>query len=354
VCFFGAWDPDYPRNRILREGLRLAGVEVLEARTRGRKVLFRYPALALAFLRRARRAGILLVPEFRHKDMPLARLLAGRRRVVFDPLVSRHDTLVGDWGLHARGSFQARWNLAIDRAALERADLVLCDTWAHGALYESLGLPRARLRRVLVGAETPFFEVPPPPVAPEVRIVYVGGFLPLHGTPILVEALARLEREPAVPAYRCELAGTGIEFETARRLAREARLQRVEFTGRVPYDRSPALLARAHIVLGAFGAGAKAGRVIPHKVYQGLAAGRAVVTGDGPGVREVFEPGRHLCAVPRGDAAALAGALSSLIRDTALRERLGAQGRSRALEVATPERIGAGLRDELEQLEVGR
>lgn len=174
VCFFGAYDPGYPRNRILREGLRLAGIEVPEARVRGRRVLFRYPALALAFARRARRAGVMLVPEFGHKDMPLARLLAGRRPVVFDPLVSRHDTLVGDWGLHAEHSFQARW---------------------------------------------------------------------------------------------------------------------------------------------------------------------------------VFEPELHLCAVPRGDAAALAAALSRLVRDAALRERLGSAGRARALEIATPERIGAGLREALERLE---
>ena len=351
VCFFGAYDPGYPRNRILREGLRLAGIEVLEARVRGRKVLFRYPALALAFARRARRAGVVLVPEFRHKDMPLARLLAGRRRLVFDPLVSRHDTLVGDWGLHAEDSFQARWNLAIDRAALKRADLVLCDTWAHGALFESLGVPRARLTRVLVGAESMFFAVPPTRPAPAVQIVYIGGFLPLHGTLTVVEALARLERESGLPEFRCELVGKGIEFDAARRLAREAGLKRTDFTGPVPYDDSPHVLARAHIVLGAFGAGAKAGRVIPHKVYQGVAAGRAVITGDGPGLREVFEPELHLCAVPRGDAAALAAALSRLVRDAALRERLASGGRARALEIATPERIGAGLREALERLE---
>ncbi len=351
VCFFGAYDPGYPRNRILREGLRLAGLEVLEARVRGRRVLFRYPALALAFARRGRRAGVVLVPEFRHKDMPLARWLAGRRRLVFDPLVSRHDTLVGDWGLHAGGSFQARWNLGIDRAALARADLVLCDTWAHGALFESLGASRARLERVLVGAEAMFFAVPRPRPAPAVQLAYIGGFLPLHGTRTVVEALARLEREPGVPEFRCELVGTGIEFDAARRLAREAGLQRTEFVGRVAYADSPRVLERAHIVLGAFGAGAKAGRVIPHKVYQGLAAGRAVITGDGPGLREVFEPGRDLCAVPRGDADALAAGLSRLVRDAALRERLGSAGRTRALEIATPERIGAGLRDTLERLE---
>src|SRR6185503_157729 len=104
-----------------------------------------------------------LVPEFRHKDMPLARALSGRRRLVFDPLVSRHDTLVHDWGLHRPDSAQARWNAWLDRWTLGLADVVLCDTWAHGALFESLGVSRERLRRVPVGAEPEFFAVPDPP-----------------------------------------------------------------------------------------------------------------------------------------------------------------------------------------------
>jgi glycosyltransferase involved in cell wall biosynthesis len=103
------------------------------------------------------------------------------------------------------------------------------------------------------------------------------------------------------------------------------------------------------VVLGAFGAGEKAGRVIPHKVYQGLAAGRAVLTGDGPGLREVFEPGVHLAAVPRGDADAIAIALRDLIVSASRRLGLGEAGRGRALEVATPERVGESLRAALER-----
>ena len=133
VCFFGAYDPAYPRNRILRAGLALEGVSVVEARVAEHRAFRRYPALVAAFLREARDAEVLLVPEFRHKDVPLARLLRGRRRLVFDPLVSRHDTLVEDWRLHAPGSLQARWNRWIDRWSLSLADLVLCDTWTHGA-----------------------------------------------------------------------------------------------------------------------------------------------------------------------------------------------------------------------------
>jgi len=147
VCCFGAYDPQYPRNRILRAGLARAGVNVRECRVPERRAWRRFAELAAAFGRVGIDSDVILVPEFRHKDVALARLLAGHRRLVFDPLVSRHDTLVDDWRLHAPGSLQARWNRWIDRWSLSLADLVLCDTWTHGALFESLGAPRERLRR---------------------------------------------------------------------------------------------------------------------------------------------------------------------------------------------------------------
>lgn len=346
VCFFGAFDPAYPRNRILREGLRRAGLGVLEARVPGRRAFRRWPALALAWRRVAAQADVVLVPEFRHKDVPLARWLRGRRPLVFDPLVSRWDTLVGDWKLHGRASAQARWNRAIDRWSLRAADLVLCDTWAHGELFESLGARRSSLRRVLVGAEDAFFAVPGPTAAAELRVTYVGGFLPLHGTATILEAAALLEsRGDALPPWRLRLVGTGIDYERAREFAAGRRLARVTFAGSQPYEQAPREMAEAHVVLGAFGAGEKAGRVIPHKLWQGLAAGRAVVTGDGPGVREVCEDGRHLVLVPRGDAAALAGALADLLGAPQRRAELGAAARALSLEVATPDAIGRALAD---------
>lgn len=351
VCFFGAYDPAYPRNRILREGLHRAGHEVFEARVRETRAFRRFPALAAAWAKVARASDVVLVPEFRHKDVPLARRLCGRRPLVFDPLVSRWDTLVGDWRLHGERSGQARWNRWLDRWSLRAADLVLCDTWSHGELFESLGARREALRRVLVGAEDAFFAVPPPRPEGPVRLCYVGGFLPLHGTLTIVEAAARLEaRGDALPPWALGMVGTGIEYDAARSLAEARGLRRIEFTGRLPYADAPRVLADAHVVLGAFGAGAKAGRVIPHKLWQGLAAGRAVVTGDGPGVREVCDDGRHLRLVPRGDADALAEALGSLVADAARRAALGEAARELARAVATPEAVGRSLADALAEV----
>jgi glycosyltransferase involved in cell wall biosynthesis len=349
VCFFGGYDAGYPRNRILRAGLEQSGVEVLECRAPGQWRAFRrYPALAARFARGGRAAGVLLVAEFRHKDMPLARCLKGRRRLIFDPFVSREDTLVGDWGMHQPGSLQARWNGMWDRWSLALADTVLCDTWEHGKLYQALGVPAERLVRVLVGAEDRFFEVPDYVPRPgRLRVLYVGGFLPLHGVSVLLEAADRLKARADLPDYEIVMAGSGRERERAGAFAAERGLPAVRFTGEWPYPRLPELLATADLVLGAFGAGGKAGRVIPHKVYQGVAAGRAVLTGDSPALREVFEPERHVAAVTRGDPDELAATLAALLADTERRTRLARSGRARAREVGAPGPIGRSLAEAL-------
>lgn len=344
VCCFGAWDRAYPRSRMVQAGFAHAGFGVVEAHVRDKRAFRRYPALLAAWSRVAKQTDMLFVPEFRHKDMPLARFVAGSRPVVFDPLVSRWDTLVEDWRLHAPDSGQARWNRGIDRWAFRAADRLLCDTWAHGELFVSLGAERSALRRVLVGAEASFFEVPPPPAEGPVRITYVGGFLPLHGVMTMLEAFAELESAAAaLPDFVVQMVGEGIEYERARAFVAERKLTRVEFTGKLDYADAPRVLVPTHIALGAFGAGEKAGRVIPHKLWQGLAAGRAVVTGDGPGPREVFEDGRDLVLVPRADAPALAEALRTLIASGERRAALGAAGQARARATGSPEAVGAQL-----------
>jgi GT2 family glycosyltransferase len=74
--------------------------------------------------------------------------------------------------------------------------------------------------------------------------------------------------------------------------------------------------------------------VIPNKVYEAAAVGRAVVTADTPAIREVFEDGREL-ALCRADGLALAAAVARLadpVDGRSLRESLGDAARRRMLE----------------------
>ena len=75
VCLFGAYDPSYPRHRILATGLARHGIDVAEVRVRETRAFRRWPALAVRHGRLARPDDVVLVPEFRHKDVPLASAL---------------------------------------------------------------------------------------------------------------------------------------------------------------------------------------------------------------------------------------------------------------------------------------
>ncbi len=86
-------------------------------------------------------------------------------------------------------------------------------------------------------------------------------------------------------------------------------------------------LAVADVVLGVFGASEKTGRVVPCKVYDALAAGRCVVTGDGAAPRELLQDGEEVLLVRRNDPGARGAALRRLAGDEALREKLATAAR---------------------------
>ena len=78
---------------------------------------------------------------------------------------------------------------------------------------------------------------------------------------------------------------------------------------------------------------------LPKVLLEAMGCGRAIVTCDVPGCREVVSPGENGLLVPPGDAAALADAIQALLEDTELRRRLGRRGRERAEEEFGVERV---------------
>lgn len=345
VVFFGGYDPAYPRNAIIRSGCRRAGIEVYECGVDGgRKVWARYPLLLREFRRSVPRGGApLFVPDFRHKDVPLARLLARAtgRAVVFDPLVSRFETRVLDRGDAAPGSAQARHNRNLDLISMRMADLVLADTDAHAAFFRSeFGVPERRVRTLRLGFEDDLFP-PAPPREPSgaFEVLFYGSFLPLHGVDTIVSAAAILSGK----GFRFTLVGAGQTRAEAEHLAGGLPGNGVVWRERVPAESLSGLIRDSDAVLGIFGTTRKAAMVVPNKVYQGLASGRPVVTADTPAVREVFRDGIDLLTVPAGDPGALAGALHRLRDDRELARSLADRGRDHVRREYCPERIAMRL-----------
>ena len=286
-------------------------------------------AWAEARLLRAPRtsADVVVVGYPGHLDVAAARRVAGRRPLVFNPLVSLSDTFVSDRARFRPGSVPARVLEAIDRRALRGADLVVADTDAHAEFLAGLaGLPRDRVAVCFVGAEDRVFTPAWQPEEPFTS-VFIGKLIPLHGLETVLAA-ARI-----APELRFRIVGSG-QLEA---LLREVP-PNVEHVRWIPYEQLPCAFAAAGAALGIFGASAKARRVIPNKVFQALACGAPVVTADTPAARELLTDDEDALLVPPADAGALAAALRRLAADRPLAARIAARGRA-TYEAEASERV---------------
>jgi glycosyltransferase involved in cell wall biosynthesis len=369
VLYFGTYSTaeGYPRNRVLIEGLRRSGIEVvtcheefwadaadkISGATAGR------PTTALRYLgawwRLARRYlkapdhDVVVVGYTGQVDIFLARLLnlLRGRPVVLDAFLSLHDTLVADRGLVAeRGVLAAllRW---LDSTSCRLADLVLLDTDAHIHHFErATGLPRRRFTRLFVGEDDREFRpAPPPPPTDDLRVLWFGTYVPLQGVDVVLGAAERLAGE----GVRFRMVGRGQQLDEFRE--RAERLDRVTLLPRwISSEELVAEIAVSDVSLGIFGTTGKAMRVIPCKVYDALAVGRAVVTADTPGARELLADGRDSLLVPPGDPDALARAIRRLAGDHDLRRRIAAGGHETFRTRASPDALGREFGDLLRAL----
>jgi glycosyltransferase involved in cell wall biosynthesis len=325
--------------------LRRAGVEVNERHEpvwERQEHKFAAGAGAAARLARAelrlRRRGLpdfdaLVVGYPGHLDLGAARKGAGRRPVVFNPLVSLADTLVDDRRRFRPRSLPARVLRSIDHRAFRAADLVVADTAVHAALFESLGARRVGV--CFVGAEERLFRPGWSP-AGDFTAVFVGKLIPLHGLDTILAA-ARL-----APDVRFRVVGSG----QLERLLDE-RPANVEHVPWVEYDQIPGELHRAWCALGIFGTSAKAARVIPNKAFQALACGTPLITADTPAARELLRDGESALLVPPGDPEALVAALR---RVGELGPALSAGGRAAYEGLASEDVLGARWRELIQSL----
>lgn len=346
VLWWGRFDPDYSRNRILRQLLGELGWQVRDFHPR-----LSAPGDLEAHLRRIPRPDLVWVPCFRQRDLAAASRWARRQGVplVFDPLISAYDKQVDERGKIAPGSARAVKLLVRERMQFQRADRVLADTPAHADYFvQVLGVDRNRLAVVYVGAEEALFR--PGPAAPlhgdqPLEALFFGSFIPLQGPQVVVEAARVYRGQPLV----WTLLGQGPLRASCEAAA--ADLVNVHFEEWLPYEELPARIRQADILLGIFGTTPKAGRVIPNKVYQALACGRPVVTCSSEAYPAALADTENsgLVWVSAGDAHALAEQVGRL---AAAPNRLPALGEA-AAQTSRQYFSRAVLRDQLSSLLAG-
>ena len=184
--------------------------------------------------------------------------------------------------------------------------MVVVDTPEHAEFFARFTHRNRRHFSVLwVGAEESRFPVEPDP-GDDAPILWYLTYIPLHGFETVARAAALLADDDRV--FR--LIGDGQERAAAEELARALALSNLEFAAPVPEEELTAEIGRASMCLGVFGTSDKAARVVPNKVFQCAAAGRAIITAATPAIETAF--GDALVTVPVGDERALADAVRAL------------------------------------------
>ena len=210
------------------------------------------------------------------------------------------------------------------RHALRRG-IALVQNPDDALLLAQIGVPIAQIRRIAgsgidLSAYAPVRESRSTPI-----VVLPARLLWDKGVKEFVDAARKL-KERNVKA-RFVLAGApdpqnpaSVTDEDIQQWVKEGV---IEYMGWV--SDMPSLLASANVVcLPSYREG------LPKSLLEAAAAGRAIVTTNVPGCRELVRDGESGLLVPARDSNALADALARLINDADLRETFGLRGRERA------------------------
>jgi glycosyltransferase involved in cell wall biosynthesis len=269
-------DPGYPRNSRIREYLDGAGftVRVSRRRSSGPKPL-RMMADVVSIWRDTAGADAAILSEFALPFVPAARLVTRLRGIplVVDGFVGKYETAIEDWGLASPRSLRAAWCRLVDALSVRFADLFLIDTEVRAEEVRSRRGARAPVLGLPVGAPAWIRSRPPRVGDGTLRVLYFGGNIPLHGLPTALEALSRTD-----PRVTLDLVFYGPREQVDAVIARLGIADRCTFHDQVDHRELIRMVHAADAVLGIFGDSPKARGVVANKVWQGLAAGRPVVT----------------------------------------------------------------------------
>jgi len=212
------------------------------------------------------------------------------------------------------------------RVARQMPRIVVVSENSIKDIHDDFGVSLDRMRLVPVGVDPELFR-PLPDVArvPGRLITTASADVALKGLAYLLEAMAKLRTEREVSLT---IIGRPKEGRSADLIERLGLADAVTFVSGVSDERIVELYAEAELA------------VVP-SLYEGfslpaveaMATGTCLVATDGGALPEVTgRDGETVLSCPAGDAEALAAALRRGLDNPALRERVGAAGRTRVVD----------------------
>jgi glycosyltransferase involved in cell wall biosynthesis len=299
-----------PGDGRLREQARAKGLHTAILGRRGAAG----PLLVFRLYRWLRRARPDVLATFMFHANVSGRL-AGRLAGV--PVILNSERVVG---------WESRYRVLINRWTVTLADVLTTNSAAGREFWSGrLGVPRDRMHVLYNGLDTDEFA--PGEARPVGAPCVIGVLARLHranGHDWFLSALARL---PGEPNWTCLMSGDGPEgARLSKRVSELGLADRVKLVGHVKdapqFLRSLDVYVHPALVAG-----------MPNAVLEAMACGVPVVATAVGGTPEAVVDGDTGWLVAPGDIEATTDRIARLLRDPAMRRRMGDAGRERAVAV---------------------
>lgn len=211
---------------------------------------------------------------------------------------------------------------------LRQMSLGLCASIELQTMLLAFGVPAGRLRIHRLGIDLERFRPGDQPVD-EVRVVMVGRLVEKKGFAFGLAAFAEVARE--TPRLTLRIIGEGGQETRLRRLAAALGVaDRVVFTGQLPPDEVARQVATSQVLLAPSTVDRWGNRESGLIVVKEASACETVPIGTRHGgIPEIIDDGVTGFLVAERDVAGLAERLRRVVRDPALRARLGAAAREK-------------------------
>jgi len=362
VCYFGTYRNEYSRNKIMIAALRSAGVEVKEChvplwlgiadRVNAVSGGWRKPSFFLRVIKVYTKLIWKLIFEIKHfdimivgypgaSDILIAKLICilMRKKLIWDVLMSIYQVSVERY-LIKEEQRKHHFLKRFERISANLADLLIMDTPEHVDFFSNLHqLPKQKFEVIRLGADESLFYPREGEFSHDrFTVLYYGGFLRNHGISFIIEAAKLLENQNIL----FQMIGKGPELENAKLLSRKYDLQNVHFLGYLENESLIMKSIEADICLGIFGKTVQAEVSVNNKIYECMAMGKAIITGDGLAIREMAAK-EVLWACSKENPKNLADSIIKLQSEPDLREALGIKARSFFTSECSTYKLGMDL-----------
>jgi glycosyltransferase involved in cell wall biosynthesis len=250
------------------------------------------------------------------------------------PLVTTvHDVTSHDGDGYARRTPQWVWDIAFRRAKR----LIVHGRILGTHLAKLHAIPADHIHVIPHGEFSIYSRWACPTQTAEHTILFFGRIWPYKGLKYLIEAEPRIAAQ--VPSVKIVIAGEGENLAPYERMM--AHRERFEIhNDYIPVEEVAGLFQRAALVALPYTEASQSG-VIPIA----YAFGKPVVATHVGGIPDMVEDGETGYLVPPHDVPKLAEAITSLLKDGALRQRMGERARRKALTCLSWDTIAAKTRE---------